>query len=143
MLIKSKFVPVYAIRFLSTSKKERTSQDSFIYTVIYKAALDLIPIRYQPQEIARRQVLGIRQAEIGVTSSIDHDPARNIEKKIHSGGDGVSRMGDLVVQGRARTTNPDLQRVSIHHPLFSGGGGQRTRMRQNGVREKISEGRNH
>ena len=53
----------------------------------------------------------------------------------------MRRVGDLVVQGKGRITKPNLQRIPFHHLLFSGRGAlQWARMRQNGVREKASEG---
>ena len=77
----AKYVDVYAIRFLKETKEGEVKDGTFAYTVMCKAPRDSVAVRYEPMEVALRQALGNRAAEIGIASFPDHAPLRHFEQK--------------------------------------------------------------
>ena len=76
----AKLVDVYAIRFLKVTKTGDVKDGAFAFTVMCKAPPDCVAVRYEPMEIALRQALGNRGAEIGIASFPDHAPHRHYEQ---------------------------------------------------------------
>ena len=77
----AKLVDVYAIRFLKETKTGDVKDGSFAYTVMCKAPLDCVAVRYEPMEVALRQALGNRVAVIGIASFPDYAPHRQYEQQ--------------------------------------------------------------
>ena len=76
----AKYVDVYAIRFLKETKEGEVKDGNFAYTVMCKAPPDSVAVRYEPMEVALRQALGNKAAEIGIASFPDHAPLRHFEQ---------------------------------------------------------------